>query len=57
MKIDNINMELDQIILRLEFFKNRIKGIIWDSKCDIKNYKIELSEIIGDLNYLKEKCL
>ena len=53
--MDDIYLDLDQLIFRLEFFENKIKEISWDSKQDIENYKIEFNEIIDDLNDFKEK--
>ena len=55
MKIDNIDSDLDQLIIRLEFFQIRIKEILWNSKQDVENHNIELNEIIDDLNDFKEK--
>lgn len=54
-KMNDIYIDLDQLIIRLEFFKIRIKEIHWNSKQDVENYKIAFDEIINDLYDFKEK--
>ena len=55
MRIDDFNLDLDKLILRLKFFQSRIEDINCDSKQDIEGYKIELNEIINDLCDFQEK--
>ena len=53
--MDDIYLDLDQLIFRLEFFEIGIKEIHWNSKQNVENYKIAFDEIINDLYDFKEK--
>ena len=55
MRIDDLNLDLDQLILRLKFFQGRIEDLNCGSKQDIEGYKIELNEIINDLCNFQKK--